>query len=848
MNTSTNFRFTRLHVLGFAAACYTLMFSAHATEGDALSLEEVIVTAVPSGVSKMSSSLSITSLTADQVSDTVPRSTQDILLSVPGIHVEASGGSSNANISVRGVPIASGGTKYLQLHEDGLPVLEFGDIIVGNVDNYFFFDRTTARLEVVKGGSAATLVSNSPAGVINFVSKRGEVEAGAIAIHRGMNYDSNRVDFDYGKPLGVSDDWLFHIGGFFHFGEGPRETGFQGEGGGQLRLSLQKNFDNGGHIRMYVKHLDVTTQTFLPMPVRADGSNDIPNFDILTSANVPAELFNNVTGDLGGGQRISSIGDGSTAVSSVIGGDLTFEITRITSLDYRFRVARNSGKFFGAFTAGLGSASGFIANAGSLTNAFVQTPNDPTTMDVDETAQYPDLTLRYVSGSNAGTALTSAELAGLNSNGLLQNIRSFDNDINSLDNFSHNLSFNFKLAEGHDLTLGVYQATQEIDVNWYWQTYIADVNNTPRLLDVYSGETKLTDGGTAAFGAPDWGFCCYRDTGLNAALGATYLAYTGQLGSRFSLNASLRFEYGEASGHYATGAPNQRVDVNGDGTISVAESHSQVLSQTQISSSRFSYDWIYNSWALGGNVLLSDNHAMFFNFSGGGRVNADRLGDGGYYRNGKAAADSVVNKLVTLELGYKASTKYFDTIVTVFSVGTADANSEGTRGATDTAVIRDYTSTGLEWEFNVSAGIFDMRGTFTFVSAEIDAAPNNPALVGKTPRRQAGLVYALVPQVRFGSSERASKSAAGLSFIGVGESSAQDANGYKLPGYTFINMFVRGYVADNFLLGLSINNLTNAVGLTEAEENAPITIDGVQYVRGRSITGRTIGLNAQFDF
>ena len=263
MNASTNFKFTRLHVLGLATACCTLMFSAHAADDDALALEEVIVTAVPTGVSKMSSSLSITSLTSQQALDTVPRSTQDILLTVPGVHIEASGGSSNANISVRGVPIASGGTKYLQLHEDGLPVLEFGDIIVGNVDNYFFFDRSVSRLEVVKGGTAATLISNSPAGVINFVSKRGEVEGGAIAINRGVDYDSNRIDFDYGKPLGVKDDWLFHIGGFFHYGEGPRDTNLRGQDGGQLRLSLQKNFDNGGHIRVYVKSLDATTQTYL---------------------------------------------------------------------------------------------------------------------------------------------------------------------------------------------------------------------------------------------------------------------------------------------------------------------------------------------------------------------------------------------------------------------------------------------------------------------------------------------------------------------------------------------------------------------------------------------------------
>ncbi len=68
--------------------------------------------------------------------------------------VEASGGEGNANISVRGLPVASGGSKFLQLQEDGLPVLEFGDIIFGNADIFIRNDLSLARIESVRGGSA----------------------------------------------------------------------------------------------------------------------------------------------------------------------------------------------------------------------------------------------------------------------------------------------------------------------------------------------------------------------------------------------------------------------------------------------------------------------------------------------------------------------------------------------------------------------------------------------------------------------------------------------------------------------------------------------------------------------
>jgi outer membrane receptor protein involved in Fe transport len=91
----------------------------------------------------------------------------------------SSGGEGNANIAVRGVPISSGGSKYLQLQEDGLPVLLFGDIAFATADIFTRFDRNVAKVEAIRGGSASILSSNSPGGIINFISKTGKVEGGS---------------------------------------------------------------------------------------------------------------------------------------------------------------------------------------------------------------------------------------------------------------------------------------------------------------------------------------------------------------------------------------------------------------------------------------------------------------------------------------------------------------------------------------------------------------------------------------------------------------------------------------------------------------------------------------------
>jgi len=101
---------------------------------DANVLDDVVVTGVVNPKAKIKSSVSITSLDTKQIEQSAPRSTAEIFRTIPGIRSESSGGEGNSNISVRGVPISSGGSKYLQIQEDGLPVLLFGDIAFATAD------------------------------------------------------------------------------------------------------------------------------------------------------------------------------------------------------------------------------------------------------------------------------------------------------------------------------------------------------------------------------------------------------------------------------------------------------------------------------------------------------------------------------------------------------------------------------------------------------------------------------------------------------------------------------------------------------------------------------------------
>lgn len=803
---------------------------------ESVGLEEIIVTGTVKGITKMDSSLSITTVSSTRAENFVPRNTTDILKSIPGIRSESSGGDSNSNISVRGVPVAAGGAKFLQIQEDGLPVLQFGDIIVGNADNYFTYDSTIDRIEAVKGSTAATLSSNSPAGVINFVSKTGEEQGGSVSFTTGLDYDTTRLDFEYGQP--INEDWSFHVGGFYREGEGVRDPGFEASKGGQIKLSVKRNFDRG-YARVYVKVLDDKTATILPMPVQADGSS-IPGLDPRDSSNIPKELINNESVDQSNGLRESSISDGNTAKSEVLGGEFVFDISDSLSVTERIRVARNSGKFFGAFSASIASATDPSAIVGV---PFVNDVTEGYLVDnVDA------LTVGYASGPDGGRPLTDQELADLNGNGLIQDIRTFDNDINSLDNFTNDLSITKTFDTGNlgtaDATLGYYTASQDIDVDWFWQSHLADVSDEPRLLDLFSGDQRLTSKGRIAFGAPQWGACCTRDTDLETDLNAVYAAFNWQPTDRLSLNASVRYDDGEGLGTYVFGstAPGG-IDLNGDGEISFAESNAETITEANRADRFFTWDWSYTSYAFGANYVINDSWAVFGNVSEGGRANADRLGDGGFFleSTGSAAPGSVENEIEQYEFGVKHEGINYGLFATAFYVETADVNSEGVKGLDNSARVRDYESQGVEVEATANLGDFSFFGGLTWTDAEI-VGSNDPLLIGNTPRRQADWVYSST--VTYSLREHV----AGLSVIGTTDSYTQDANGLEMDGFTSLNAFVDIELAEGFSARVSVNNLTDEIGLSEAEENSPVTVNGMELIRGRSIAGRSTNLELKYEF
>jgi len=213
---------------------------------DALVVDDtIIVTGVPSaaGKNKVETSISVSSVNVEEIIDRAPRNLAEVYRNLPGIRSESSSGGGNSNVAVRGLPLSTGGAKFLQTHEDGLPVLLFGDFDFAPADGYVKLDSTLARVESVRGGTASTLTTNGAGGIINLISKTGAQEGGSAAVTFGLDYDDYRVDVEYGGR--ISDDMYYHIGGHFQQGGDYRDSGFDTISGGQIRGSLTKEFENG---------------------------------------------------------------------------------------------------------------------------------------------------------------------------------------------------------------------------------------------------------------------------------------------------------------------------------------------------------------------------------------------------------------------------------------------------------------------------------------------------------------------------------------------------------------------------------------------------------------------------
>ena len=825
-----------LIVLAATTALAPVAARADAQAADAGTTPAPATSAFTTGVAKgrdlLDTAISASTISSADLQRIGTPSIAEIVGNIPGIRAETGGTDGRTSITIRGLPLDTDGSKFLQIEEDGLPVLEFGDIYFGTQTQFLRVDLSTAQVQAIRGGSASTFASNSPGGVVNFISRTGEETGGVMQVSSGVNYGLGRVDFDYGSK--IDDHWRFNIGGFYHLGEGPRATGYDAFNGGQIKFNLTRSFDNG-YIRVYAKVMDDREPYLGVVPVEIGGTNAnptytaVPGFDPRSNSAWSRNITNDQALNQNNLPQNIDLHQGDRSKVRAIGLEAQFDVAGWTVTD-RFRYSDISGVHNETVPAGYIPAAAIATVVGG---AGAQ--------------------LKYADGPLAGQIV--ANPAGLNGNGLAA-LNLLDHaDINSFDYAVNELRASrvFTLGTGKlTTTAGVYASSQDINILWSFDTSVTDFasgGNSTNLNVVTAAGVPVTQGGLLSYSFIHSGGRGHRYLDVNFRTLAPFASVNYQVG-KLALGGSLRYDTGKVGGAvYGSDLGGGRVgvgayDFNGDGVISAAESQTAVLPLSQPAAVGYSYHYL--SYSAGANYRIADDLSAFARYSRGGRAGADR----GLYpptfnsATGQPVAPDLAYSLIKqAEVGTKFRSGDVTIYVTGFWASSNDINNQVAQDQNGATIVipinRTYSAKGIELESEARKGPFSLRLGATYTKAKIDNDVLNPAENGLTPRHEPTLFFTAMPQFD------GKWISVGANIVGVASSFAQDSDLLKQPGYVLVNPFVEVRPLAHVTATLNVFNLFNKLAFSEVDSGG-VPANGI--VNILPINGRTLTASVRITF
>ncbi|MBO0934439.1 TonB-dependent receptor [Fibrella aquatilis] len=545
---------------------------------DALSMETVVITGTFDPRTKLESSVAITTLNSRTIDQRAPRGTGDLLQSVPGVWADNSSGEVGSKVVARGLaPVGNDqvGFQYVSLQEEGLPVMgaQMGFALV---DMFQRADLSTARMEAIRGGSAAITSANSPGGIFNFISKTGGPKFSGSVRTTGGFYGNNkglgRVDAEFGGPL--AKGWTYHLGGFYRVDGGARNTPFNANQGGQVRANLNKLFANGrGSLKVYGKYLDDRNTFFKEIaldntlttgyaggtdPVDINYSTTfidvnalVPQADLVRKENTvaqPTRTFNardaiqnktysggfDLSYDLGKGWNLGARAKVSSFDQSYLQYQGNTVLPVIPGLAPTATLAAQQGYLqFGAgalASAGTYTAAGVPATlAAALVGSFVPSLLSPTYYD----AQTGEVLAKLrVGGVSNGVPFAILDPSVPNKLGNYLLATAPLNMFNKVDDLIWSLNLNKEIGR-HQFTFGSYQSQTTIDTRWFVDGVLSTLGANPRAVRVefpapatIPASVGAVPALNAAFGGLYSPTGVYKATDANGIVLQSGLAYT----------------------------------------------------------------------------------------------------------------------------------------------------------------------------------------------------------------------------------------------------------------------------------------------------------------------------------
>jgi iron complex outermembrane recepter protein len=757
---------------------------------DPLGLDEIIVSGTFNPATRLESSTAITTINPEQINQRVPRGTGDLLKTVPGVQVTSNYGESGADVTVRGLPLlANSSFRYVSLQEDGLPVFEPPGVLFAFPDAMARHDETIARVEMVRGGSAAIFSSNTPGGIVNLISKTGGPElAGTIRSSAGL-HGMARQDFNIGGPL--AENWRFNFGGYYRYDEGVRNPGFPANRGGQAKLNLTRLFDQG-YVRFYGKYLNERNVWFMGSPIQnyrnpkpipggpglADGTTYSPDRRVLT---IP-DAHNRGT------LRQVNMDNGFHVDYQMIGAELLNELGSGWNLTVRSR---------------------FLTSDNEMN--LMADVSDPFPVTAFAQPALPAEIPRFVRFVNSGETVTDQnQISNLNGNGLM-NVHGLAFSNQSTNNFITNLQLS-KQAGNHNLNAGIYYSNYMIAWNLVQAGIFVEVADQPRMIQVMIPDQEgnlmgLTPAdGFAGYNTNYWNLRTYSN------VAAFYFGDNWQVNERFNIDAGIRIDM-----NFMEGSAERPVN---PGQVQNGMVVGQVLPpgypdfvptpeqsrHGQFGSGRYR-TWDYTFTNVGGsiglNYLMNDQFAVYARGSTGKRAPTIQQWTFQSTDGSQITGDTVKGEVETItqgEAGIKVQADRWSFMLTGFYSASKDLIINFHRGQPDGSfifvpVVGDTRTFGAEVETVTRIfPNFDLRATATiqdprFTKFEYDFfIPGDNEFSGHQNRDYAGN---LLPEaVRFLADLTASYQAGPIDLYAnyryTGDRMANRPNTVTIPGYSEI--------------------------------------------------------------
>lgn len=758
------------------------------SEGD----EIIVIGTAGGGVNRQDAAFAVTNLDADAITRAAPTSTADLFKSIPGISAESSGGQNGANIFVRGYPSA-GDAEFVTITTQGVPFFPAATLSFLDNSQLIRIDETLARVEAVRGGTGSLYGNGQPGVTINFVQREGGRDFEGLVKTSVTDYGDVRGDLRLSGPLG--DNTTFMVGGFYNAGRGIKSQGFTVEKGGQITANVRHDLEKGS-ILLFGRYLNDYGQWLLPVPIVQQG-NDLSQFGNIDPG----------TGTLGSRElRLALLPDGTRAdLADGRGANL---VNFGTNFDYE-----------------LGEGLGLRYRASYLKGDANTTGLVPASAPVNGAAFAAGLgsTIRSLNFVNGGAAVANPNAQLVTTSGTWRVTK-------QIEAFTSDLGFEWK-SGSNVLNVGVYYADYSSDDQWnLGNIQLLTAENNARRLDL-----TLTNGQLAT----QRGFLGGSFFNVNAAYDAReYALYASD---EFTITPELKIDAGARYQNYrASGTiENNDFGVNIDGNPNTLyDNNTARLNGTFGDISYKKGAWSYTGAV---NYEFTDSIAAYVRYS---RGNTNPFFDN--LRSGIFVSPKVDN----YEAGLKLRTDPLSLYATVFKTEFDGLATTVITNGAPIASLGGGKSRGVEIEGQVRPFEgFSVGFSGTYIDAEyVNFFANGGAtdLSGNRVQRQPKWAWRVQPAFEFDIAG-AGKGTAFATVAYTGDRFSDVQNQQILPNFIKIDAGLTFDIGDAFLFAVTVDNLTDEIGLTEGNPRV-IGSQGSGIINARPILGRSFRFTAGYRF